>query len=138
MTIALLHTEAERAASPPLSPKDRLGWLNARGHVTDSQKAAGDLLMKDRERKERVAYACSSSSHGNRDLNPLEAAQTARRRYERALTAITPMGEAVIQAVLIDGMSNEEAGQALGLHIRAITPMLKLALEILAQHYQVP
>lgn len=136
-SIALLQTEDERAAAPPLSPKDRLGWLCARGHVTDGQRAAGDVLMKMRERKLRDGYATASGGGGG-SLHPLEAREQARRRYERAMAAVTPFGEAIIEAVVIDGLSNEAAAVRMGIHPKAIGPLLRLALEVLAQHLRVP
>lgn len=138
MTIALLQTETERASAPPLSPKDRLGWLCARGHVTEHQREAGDILMRLRERKERTAYAMGGGSGMVGDLNPLEAREHARRRYERAMIAVTPLGEAVIEAVVIDGLSNEDAARRLNLHAKAIGPLLRLALEVMAQHLRLP
>lgn len=122
----------------PVSPKDRLGWFRARGHLTESQAVAGGILMMLAERKEREAYATSNSSGQGGNLNPLEAKATARSKYERALSAITPMGAQVVDLMVLQGLSSEQAAKVMGLHHRAMLPLLRLTLEVLARHYHVP
>lgn len=122
----------------PLSPKDRAAWLADRGHLSPEQAEAGNRLMRQRERGIRVAYASSGSGGGAGQLNPLEAHMTAKRQYERAATSLGPLGHAVVYAVLIDGMSLEDAGRAAEIHPKAVLPVLRVCLDVLRAHYALP
>ncbi|HEY0325540.1 MAG TPA: DUF6456 domain-containing protein [Allosphingosinicella sp.] len=119
-----------------------LGWLRARGHVSERQFDAGEQLRADWERAQlapsvtmRWDAAPAGPSALGASLDPTEAQIAARRRFEAAVAAVGPGLTDILWRVVCSGEGMREAEQALGWPARAGKLVLCLALDRLADHY---
>lgn len=117
-------------------PKDRLKWLIDRGHIPADFEGLGEriLLLSEKKASEPSPHMHFDSGAGG-GMGSGGALQrvSARQKWERMFATVGPIGEAVICAVIIDGMTKDEAAEALNLHPKAITPMLRLALDVIGR-----
>jgi hypothetical protein len=122
-----------------------LGWLRARGHVSDRQFAAGELLRRDWERSRlppRVTMCWDSpppdrSPRGADEPVAATVAQiAARRRFEAAEKALGPGLRDIAWRVVCAGEAMREAETALAWPARAGKLVLAMALDRLADHYR--
>ena len=152
-------TEVEMALSPNAgSPRAKvvrsvtvnlaespLGWLFARGLVSQVQFDAGERLRTDWERAQlapRVTMACDSGpiARGRGGSPPppeLSACQIdARRRFEQAIESAGPGLSDILWRVVCAGEGMREAEGALGWPARAGKLVLSLALDRIARFYR--
>lgn len=124
-----------------------LGWLFARGHVTQRQFDAGERLRFDWERGQlgpRVTMTWDSapvarSRGGSSEAVDLSSAQLdARRRFESAVAEAGPGLSDILWRVVCAGEGMREAESALGWPSRAGKLVLSLALDRVAQFYRIP
>jgi len=122
-----------------------LGWLKARGHVSGRQFDAGEQLRGDWERAQlapsvtmRWDAARTARAPGSAEgrLDSTEAQIAAKRRFEAAVAAVGPGLSDVLWRIVCAGEGMREAEQALGWPARAGKLVLGLALDRLADHYQ--
>jgi hypothetical protein len=122
-----------------------LGWLKARGHVSERQFQAGEQLREDWERAQlgpRVTMAwdappADKASRGApTGLDPGLAHLAAKRRFDEAIAAIGPGLSDIAWRLVCAGEGMRDAEQALGWPARAGKLVLGLALDRLADHYR--
>jgi hypothetical protein len=122
-----------------------LGWLKARGLVSDRQFEAGERLRGDFERAAlgpRVTMQWDSirvdRSRGAEALDPHLGQIQSKRRFDAALAAIGSGLNDVAWRVICAGESVPTAERALGWPARAGRIILTMALDRLADHYHLP
>ncbi len=122
-----------------------LGWLKARGLVSDRQFAAGETLRGDWERASlapsvTMRWDAPPPGRSARAV-PDPAAPTlvqlaAKRRFEAAVSAVGDGLADVLWRVVCAGEGMREAERALGWPARAGRIVLTIALDRLADHYR--
>jgi hypothetical protein len=123
-----------------------LGWLGARGLISDRQLAAGELLRSDYERaalSQRTTMqwdappngkvARSSTTHGASTLAQIDA----KARFDTAIAAAGAGLSDILWRVICAGESIPVAEKALGWPSRAGRIVLLLALDRVADYYRV-
>ncbi|HEX8584794.1 MAG TPA: DUF6456 domain-containing protein [Allosphingosinicella sp.] len=122
-----------------------LGWLLARGHVSERQFAAGEQLRADWERAQlapRVTmdYEGTPSSRTARGAptpsDPTTAQIAARRRFDAAIAEVGPGLTDILWRLVCSGEAMRDAEQALGWPARAGKLVLVMALDRLAGFYR--
>ena len=123
-----------------------LGWLFARGHVSQRQFDAGERLRFDWERGQlgqRVTMAwdaapVSHSRGGSADAIELSGSQIdARRRFEAAVAEAGPGLSDILWRIVCGGEGMREAETALGWPARAGKLVLGIALDRIADYYRI-
>jgi hypothetical protein len=124
-----------------------LGWLFARGLVSQRQYDAGDRLRSDWERAQlapRVTMASDSAPvargrGGSAPAPDLSGAQIdARRRFDAAIDSAGPGLADILWRVMCAGDGMREAESALGWPARAGKLVLTIALDRIAAFYRIP
>jgi hypothetical protein len=122
-----------------------LGWLLARGHVSERQFAAGELLRADWERAQlapRVTARLDAPPNGKTARAapvPLDASSAqiaAKARFDAAVAAVGAGLTDILWRVVCAGEAMRDAEQALGWPARAGKVVLTLALDRLADFYR--
>ena len=122
-----------------------LGWLFARGLVTQRQYDAGERLRGDWERGQlapRVTMAWNSApvargrSGSAPEIDLSGAPIDARRRFEAAVASAGPGLSDILWRVVCAGDGMREAESALGWPARAGKLVLTIALDRVADHYR--
>lgn len=122
-----------------------LGWLKARGLVSDRQFAAGEMLRADWERASLApsvtmrwdAPPPGRTARGAPDpAAPTLVQLAAKRRFEAAAAAVGEGLSDILWRVVCDGEGMREAERALGWPARAGRVVLTIALDRLADHYR--
>ena len=123
-----------------------LGWLFARGLVSQTQFDAGERLRTDWERAQlspRVTMAWDSAPiargrGGSASAPDLPACQIdARRRFDQAIESAGPGLADILWRVVCAGEGMREAESALGWPARAGKLVLSLALDRVAAFYRI-
>jgi hypothetical protein len=123
-----------------------LGWLFARGHLTQKQFDAGERLRADWERAQlspRVTMAWDAApvarGRGGSAVGPdLGAAQIdAKRRFHAAVASAGPGLADILWRVVCAGDGMREAESALGWPARAGKLVLTFALDRVADFYRI-
>ncbi len=122
-----------------------LGWLHARGHLSDAQLAAGECLRRDWELAQlapgvtmRWDEVRTRSSGGERRLNATELQLAARQRFDGAVASAGPGLADVLWRVVCAGESLPAAERALDWPVRSGKLVLRLALDRVAGFYRIP
>lgn len=120
-----------------------LGWLAARGLVTDRQLEAGERLRADYERAQLAPSVTMRWGQTRVDgtavaLDPTTAQLAAKRRFDAAVAAAGPGLADILWRVICAGEGLPVAEKALGWPTRAGRVVLTLALDRLAEHYRLP
>ena len=123
-----------------------LGWLIARGHVSQRQFDAGERLRADWERGQlgqRVTMAWDSAPvartrGGSSQPVDLSASQLdARRRFEAAVAEAGTGLSDILWRIVCAGEGMREAESALGWPARAGKVVLQIALDRVADYYRI-
>jgi len=123
-----------------------LGWLFTRGHISRRQYDAGEKLRGDWERGQlasRVTMAwdaspISSGRSGTGGAPDLHARQIdARKRFEAASQAAGPGLQDILWRIVCGGEGMRDAETALGWPARAGKVVLTIALDRVANFYQI-
>jgi hypothetical protein len=123
-----------------------LGWLFARGHVSQRQFDAGERLRTDWERGQvgqRVtmswdAAPVSRTRGGSSQPVDLSTSQLdAKRRFEAAIAEAGAGLSDILWRVVCAGEGMREAESALGWPARAGKLVLRLALDRVADYYRI-
>ncbi|WCT73665.1 DUF6456 domain-containing protein [Sphingomonas naphthae] len=116
-----------------------LGWLRARGQVSDRQYEAGERLRADwtvAELGPRVTMRWELGARSTGEgLDPTMAQISARRRFEGALAQAGPGLKDIAWRVICAGEGMEAAESALGWPKRAGRLVLLMALDRVADYY---
>ncbi len=122
-----------------------LGWLRARGLVSERQFAAGEALRGDWELgslEPSVTMRWDASPPGRSaraapdHARPTHVQLAAKRRFEAAVSAVGAGLADVLWRVVCAGEGMREAERALGWPARAGRVVLTIALDRLADHYR--
>jgi hypothetical protein len=123
-----------------------LGWLRARGLVTERQYEAGDWLRREWELAQMEpsvtmrwdAPPTAKVARGAPQLaDPTTAQLSAKLRFEHAVDAVGPGLSEVLWRVVCAGEGMRDAERALGWPARAGKLVLGLALDRLAKYYRI-
>ena len=123
-----------------------LGWLLARGHVSQRQFDAGERLRADWERAQlgqRVTMSWDSapvsrSRGGSAEQLDLNSSRLdAKRRFETAVAAAGPGLSDILWRVVCAGDGMREAETALGWPARAGKIVLQISLDRVADYYRI-
>jgi hypothetical protein len=123
-----------------------LGWLKARGLVSELQFEAGERLRADWERAQlapRVTSDWEAPPPGRgaraapRASEPAMAHLLAKRRFDEAVAAAGPGLGDILWRVVCAGEGMRDAEVALGWPVRAGRLVLTLALDRLVLHYRI-
>lgn len=138
MSLALVPADQNSDAEPK-NPRDRLAHWAKLGHLTQQDLDAGNHLLLLRERSQRVVYAAANNSSGGRgNLNPLEAQQSAKRRYDRMVEHVGELAAVVLHAVVICNMGVKDAARVADVHPKAVIPILRVALHVIGAEARLP
>jgi hypothetical protein len=121
-----------------------LGWLRARGLVTQLQFEAGERLRGDWERSQlepSTTMRWDAAPTGSRRgvpaaLGTSEVQIAARSRFEAAVAAAGPGLSDIVWRIVCAGEGMRDAERALGWPARAGRVVLCMALDRLAAHYR--
>jgi hypothetical protein len=122
-----------------------LGWLKARGLVSERQFDAGEQLRGDWERAQlapSVTMRWDAAPAGRRRAacptaaNPTDMQIAAKRRFEQAIDAAGSGLRDILWRIVCAGEGMREAERALGWPARAGRLVLGFALDRLADHYK--
>ncbi|MFD1106662.1 DUF6456 domain-containing protein [Sphingobium olei] len=123
-----------------------LGWLHARGLLSDRHYAAGDMLRQDWERaglgiRVTMRWDAAPRDGGRRGPgrrpDPTLAQMAARERFDGAIAAAGPGLSDILWRVACAGEGLAAAEKALGWPSRAGKLVLTLALDRVAGWYRV-
>jgi hypothetical protein len=123
-----------------------LGWLFARGFVTQRQFDAGERLRWDWERAQlaprvTMAWDAAPMARGRSglapDSDPRSAQIDAKRRFDAAVASAGPGLADILWRVVCAGDGMREAETALGWPARAGKLVLSFALDRIAAHYRI-
>ena len=149
--------ERELAATGPMATGPRPGrrrvtvnlaespltWLHARGHLNDTQFAAGECLRRDFEKAQLAAGvtmrwdAVRIAGTGERGLNPTERQIAARERFDGALAAAGKDLADILWRVVCAGEALPVAERALAWPVRSGKLVLRIALDRVAGFYRI-
>lgn len=120
-----------------------LTWLHARGHVTDRQCGAGELLRRDYESaalapRVTMRWDPVPGPTGGAPSHPTERQMAARARFDAAIAAAGQGLADVLWRVVCDGQALVEAERGLGWPARSGKLVLAFALERVADFYRLP
>ena len=124
-----------------------LGWLHARGHLTDRQFDAGEKLRMDWERANlspnitmrwSVAPAASNRGPSSDMLNQTEAQIAAKQRFDQAMDFVGKDLSDISWRVICGGEGVPQAEKDLGWPARSGKLVLKIALDRLGDFYRFP
>lgn len=120
-----------------------LGWLHAHGHLDDRLFDAGERLRVDYERAQLGANvtmrwdAVRVKGTGDKRLNQTERQMAARSRFSGALREAGRGLEDILWRVVCAGETLPVAEKALAWHACSGKPVLKLALDRVADFYRI-
>lgn len=120
-----------------------LTWLHARGHVSDRECAAGELLRRDYEGaalapRVTMRWSPVPGPAGGVTDHPTERRLAARARFDGALAAAGAGLADVLWRVVCDGQALGEAERVLGWPTRSGKLVLRFALQRVADFYRLP
>ncbi|MDZ7589015.1 MAG: DUF6456 domain-containing protein [Parasphingorhabdus sp.] len=124
-----------------------LGWLHARGHLTDRQLGAGEKLREDWERANLAPSITmrwdAAPLSGNRRSAPdaLDASErqiAAKARFDDAIAWLGPDLKDIAWRIICGGEAVPDAEKKLGWPARSGKLVLRIALDRLSEFYRVP
>ena len=124
-----------------------LGWLHARGHISDRQYGAGEKLRRDYENAHSSPYITMrwdnvpKTARGGSGSGPTELAErhiVARNAFDRALAALGADLSDIAWRIICAGEGVSTAERAMGWPARSGKLVLRIALDRLADHYRLP
>ncbi len=124
-----------------------LGWLKARGHISERQYDAGEQLRLDWERAQlapsiTMRWDAEPMTKGRSGppsrWHPAESQIKARERFDAAVAAAGPGLSDILWRVVCAGEGMREAEGALGWPARAGKLVLTIALDRVADFYRMP
>lgn len=121
-----------------------LGWLRARGHLTQRQYDAGEQLRNDWEASQMAPRVTmrwdpapiGSGLSGSSKLEPGERQLKAKQRFDAALAAAGTGLSDILWRVVCAGEGMRDAETALGWPARAGKLVLTIALDRVADYYR--
>ncbi len=121
-----------------------LTWLHARGHLGDTQFAAGENLRRDYEAAQLSASMTMRwdpvrirGGGTDRHLHATERQVAAHTRFGGAIAAAGPGLSDILWRVVCAGESLPDAERALAWPVRSGKLVLRLALDRVAEFYRI-
>lgn len=120
-----------------------IGWLHARGHLSDAQFAAGECLRRDWERAQLAPGVTMrwdpvvTRGIGATQLHPGEQQIAAMARFDGAIAAAGPGLTDILWRVVCAGETLPDAEKALAWPVRSGKLVLKIALDRVAGFYRI-
>ncbi len=124
-----------------------LGWLHARGHLTDRQFDSGEKLRADWERANlapniTMSWNSMPPTSGRRAapemLNATEAQIAAKQRFDNAMVHLGSNLSEIAWRIICAGEGVPAAEKNLGWPARSGKLVLKIALDRLGDFYRLP
>ncbi|PIX63992.1 MAG: hypothetical protein COZ43_13015 [Sphingomonadales bacterium CG_4_10_14_3_um_filter_58_15] len=124
-----------------------LGWLHARGHLSDRQFDAGEKLRADWERahlapRVTMCWDAAPVAGGKRRipaaLNETEAQLAAKQRFNNAIDHLGSDLSDIAWRIICGGEGTPVAEKNLGWPARSGKLVLKIALDRLGDFYRLP
>ena len=124
-----------------------LGWLHARGHLTDRQFDGGEKLRNDWERANlapnitmnwNMSPVSSGRRSGSESFCQTDAQISARKRFDDALKFVGKDLSDIAWRVICAGEGVPNAEKNLGWPVRSGKLVLRIALDRLAEYYKLP
>lgn len=140
-------TKRRRARSVTVNLSESpLGWLHARGHLSDRQFDAGERLRADWERANLApritmrwdAAPVIGKRHAPAMLNETEAQLAAKQRFTNAIDYLGSDLSDIAWRIICGGEGTPVAEKNLGWPARSGKLVLKIALDRLAIFYRLP
>ena len=140
------HRRRVRSVTVNLS-ESPLGWLHARGHLSDRQFDAGEQLRVDWEKAHlapriTMRWDASPVAKAKRSapvvLNETEAQLAAKQRFTNALDYLGSDLSDIAWRIICGGEGMPAAEKNLGWPARSGKLVLKIALDRLATFYRLP
>ena len=118
-----------------------LTWLHARGHLTDTDLAAGERLRMDWETAQlapgvTMRWDPVRVKGGGGGLNPTERQMAARARFDGAIALAGPDLSDILWRVVCAGETLPDAERALAWPARSGKLVLRFALARVARYYR--
>ena len=120
-----------------------LAWLHSRGHLSDVQFAAGEVLRRDWERAQLAPGVTMrwdpvrvQGGGGDQSLSAGERQLAARARFDGAVGAAGPGLSDILWRVVCAGETLAHAERALAWPVRSGKLVLRLALDRVAGFYR--
>ena len=137
------RTRPARSLSVNLA-ESPLGWLYARGHISERQFLAGERLRWDWERAQLDpqvtmrwdAAPTQRGCGGGASFDPCASQLAARDRFTAAVRGAGPGLSDIVWRIICAGEGMRQAETALGWPARAGKLVLGLALDRIADHYR--
>lgn len=122
-------------ATASKKPKDRLDWLVKRQLIQPEHLELGEHILKLNETRLREPTTHMHFDHGSGGGggNSMLGRVSARQKWERLFAVVGATGEAIISCIVIDGMTTDQAADYLNIHPKAVLPMLRFSLDVLAR-----
>ena len=120
-----------------------LAWLHSRGHLERRLFDAGEALRRDYERAQLSPNITMRwdpvrvKTTGEQGMGAAERQLAAKQRFDGAITAAGKGLEDILWRVVCAGEGLPQAEKALGWPVRSGKLVLKLALERVADFYQI-
>ena len=120
-----------------------IAWLHARGHLSERLHDAGEALRMDFERAQLSANVTMhwdpvrARTTGGSGLEAAERQLAAKQRFDGAIAAAGKGLEDILWRVVCAGEGLPQAEKSLGWPVRSGKLVLKLALERVADFYQI-
>jgi len=124
-----------------------LGWLHARGHLSDRQFDAGEKLRSDWERANLAPNITmrwtAAPARGSRralaeTLTPSERQIVAKQRFDEAITYLGGDLSDIAWRIICGGEGVPAAEKNMGWPARSGKLVLKIALDRLSDYYRMP
>lgn len=147
MIRSILHCAKRPARSVTVNiAESPLGWLFARGHLSQRQFDAGERLRFDYERgqlSQRVTMAWDAApvarglGGAGQPPDPSGSQLDAKARFQSAIDRAGPGLADILLRIVCAGEGMRDAETALGWPARAGKLVLTLALDRVADHYRI-
>jgi hypothetical protein len=124
-----------------------LGWLKARGHISERQYQAGEQLRLDWERSKlepsiTMRWDAAPTGKGRsgpaNGWSPAESQMRARERFNATVAAAGPGLSDILWRIVCAGEGMRDAETAFGWPARAGKLVLTIALDRVADFYRMP
>lgn len=120
-------------------PKDRTAWLLAREHIQKEHADLAEKILKLAEQKDRdpTPYVRlergGQGGGGDLGAGAVFGRLSARQKWERKFALVGPAGEALVTCIVLEGKNVADTAKDLNLHPKAVLPMLRLILDVMAR-----
>ena len=130
----------EATESPENLNHSRVKWLLEHKRITPRMYDAADRFEKDWNTSQiqpRASSVMVGNGSGSGDMHPNDAKRAAMHRHGDARDAMGRLAP-VVEFVVLDNLSVGKASAKLRIHNQAGIELLRIGLEMLADHFKLP